>query len=193
MKVLSLDIASITGYALWDAGVLLEAGEVRRAYRRMRRYVKRVYYPEGVADSEPLPEPDTWKLFTPASDPFSWPEHLVIEAPFVGRNPKTGLSLGERHGRIIAYLGFESYTRITKYEPDAWREKCFTLGAQWPKRLAGEKHGEALKAEAMRLVLKHWKASVPHDVAEAILAGHAFNLSPHAPYTLPKSYPGLRK
>lgn len=194
MIYLSGDLAAAAGYAVWDNGLLLEAGEVVRRTKKSR-WVQTFVYQPGRDESLLLwkmSEREAWeRILVEQGWPLLGVEYLVLEAVHV-RFKREAIAIGELHGRVISHLGFSSlYDRVEKVEPTKWRLTAKdTLGAKWPKQKKGATATAAYKAEADRLVNEHWKIDGGNNVSDAVLIGHWWNIE-HAPFTLPESYPGV--
>lgn len=190
----SLDVATTTGYALWDGKKLVEAGNITPAkagqkepwhphVRRVLRGNERVVFPFrkealawrslagsslGYGDISNQPE------LVPDVDLISY---AVFESVHV-RFPVAATDLGIRHGRARVHLGCDDDEgpRIYSVSPQEWRRVVADayLGTSWPSPgKATGKSADRHKLTSCRLVLDQFGIDVgkDHDVAEAILVG----------------------
>lgn len=167
----SLDLAAVSGYAVWLGNELLYCGEVSKAPRRKGAWQDVRYYP-GVADpvfhEHKGGERAAWENIVDSLYGQE-PKYFVVESAHVGPNRLTIIKLAQRHGRVQVYLGDEANKRWQTVEPAKWRKASKDLvGGSWPKGR------DAKKEAAQRAVAKAFKVDGGADIADAVLIGRWF-------------------
>ncbi len=166
----SLDIADVSGYAVWLGDTLLYCGEIAKKPRSKGRWQDVRHYPGAPepAYSEYPTEETAWQGII---DPLYGESaaHIVVEQVFVGPNRMTIISLARRHGRIQAFLGDKKGKLWIAVENAKWRRASKDLiGGKWPKGR------DEKKKAAMQAVVKAFGIDAGPDVADAVLVGRWF-------------------
>jgi hypothetical protein len=168
---LSLDIAEVSGYAVWRGNKLEYCGELSKKPRGKGKWQDVRHYPgqEEPELTEYRGEREAWQAV--GLDPFHIddPKYYVVEA-VNAHFASAAISLSERQGRVVAYLELENYKKWIRVEPSKWRRgsaKDLPDG-KWPKGRTEKKQA------AQSLVSKLWNIDAGPDVADAVLIGRWF-------------------
>lgn len=201
-RTLSIDLAKVAGYALWQGRRLVEVGEVRPASKYLDRpwhaWDRVVVVGDKVVTHHFANERAAWASL---QNNIHFHDGQLVSAVedvryvvFEGTYPRfagAALDLGKRRGRVEVYLGLTDnneedtgappHHRMFSVDPNEWRAHVSKRipGFVWVsegRKSRGDKTGERHKAIALRVVHEQFQRQLGkrHDIAEAVLVGWWF-------------------
>jgi len=164
---LSLDVATVTGVAIW-AGRGIVTTMIVRPHPKGTSAMKASRWALDIGTGKPEVYPSevaAWRAV------LAWcpttPSRLVLEEGFVGK-PGAAKVVAERRGRVLGILAVLGVDEAGRVIPSEWRR---VVRETWGRVIAWPSAGEDCKRMAVDLVRERWGHDVTADEADAVLVG----------------------